>query len=119
LIAWVFLYGTLLDPGLFARMAGTRRPLRRAAQATLAGFRRVTLRGTPYPTLLPGHGTVAGLVVPLPPASLARLHRYEGASYTLVPMRVRTPRGMRRVRAWLAPRWRADPLRPWPPRAEM
>uniref|UniRef100_UPI0022EB5E15 gamma-glutamylcyclotransferase family protein n=1 Tax=Falsiroseomonas oryzae TaxID=2766473 RepID=UPI0022EB5E15 len=59
----VFLYGTLLDPRVFARFAG-RAPLRCALAAVLPGHRRVTLRGTPYPTLLRGAGEVHGLLLP-------------------------------------------------------
>jgi hypothetical protein len=112
----VFLYGTLLDPAIFARFAG-RRPLRRALPAELAGWRRVTLRGTPYPTLLraPG-GLVRGLLLPrLAAGSFARLSAYEGASYALRPVCVATPRGPRRARAWVASTWRADGTRAWQP----
>jgi gamma-glutamylcyclotransferase (GGCT)/AIG2-like uncharacterized protein YtfP len=111
----LFVYGTLLDPRVFARFAG-RAPLRKALPARLAGFRRVLLRGTPYPTLLRGAGEVAGLLLPrLAPAALARLSAYEGPSYALVPLRVATPRGPRMTRAWMAARWRADVARAWPP----
>jgi gamma-glutamylcyclotransferase (GGCT)/AIG2-like uncharacterized protein YtfP len=112
----IFVYGTLLDPRVFARFAG-RAPLHRALPARLPGFRRVALRGTPYPTLLRGAGEVAGLLLPrLAPAAMARLSAYEGASYALVPLCVATPRGPRRVRAWMAARWRADAARAWVPR---
>lgn len=106
----VFIYGTLLAPRVFARFAG-RAPLRRAMPARLAGWRRVTLRGTPYPTLVRAPAAeVAGLMLPrLAPAAFARLAAYEGASYALVPVVVATPRGPRRARAWAAPRWRAAP----------
>jgi hypothetical protein len=108
----VFIYGTLLVPRVFARFAG-RGPLRRALPARLAGWRRVVLRGTPYPTLARGEGEVAGLLLPrLAPVAMARLAAYEGASYVLVPVCVATPRGMRRGRAWKAPRWRAGGY-PW------
>ncbi len=73
------------------------------------------LRGTPYPTLLRGEGVVEGLLLPrLAPAALARLAAYEGASYALVPIRVATPRGLRRGRAWISARWRAG-TQAWPP----
>ncbi|WP_372619439.1 gamma-glutamylcyclotransferase family protein [Falsiroseomonas sp.] len=115
----IFLYGTLLDPRLFARFAG-RAPLRRAMPARLPGFRRVRLRGTPYPTLMRGKGEVQGLLLPrLPPEALSRLAAYEGASYALLPVRVATPRGPRRARAWVAPRWRAECLASWAPHARM
>lgn len=112
----VFVYGTLLDARIFARFAG-RRPLRRALPARLTGWRRVGLRGTAYPTLARGPGEVAGLLLPrLAPAAFARLSAYEGACYGLVPVRVATPRGPRRARAWVAPRWRAASAA-WPPAA--
>lgn len=115
----LFLYGTLLDPRRFARFAG-RAPLRRAMAAHLTGYRRVRLRGTPYPTLRRGAGEVAGLLLPrLAPAALARLAAYEGGSYRLVPVRVTTRRGPRRGRAWVASPWRADSTAPWPLRAGM
>lgn len=113
MIAWVFLYGTLLDRRVFLRRAGTARPFRRGLPARLPGFRRVALRGTPYPTLVADEGEVAGWLVALPSAPLARLQAYEGASYRLVPVRVMAKRGARRVRAWAAPRWRANPGRGW------
>lgn len=103
----LFLYGTLLDPALFARLAG-RAPLRRAIPARSTGWQRARLRGTPYPTLLRGQGEVSGLLLPvIPPARFARLSAYEGASYRLAPIRVATRFGPRRARAWLAPAWRA------------
>lgn len=109
----VFVYGTLLDPRVFARFAG-RAPWRRAVPARLPGHRRVHLRGTPYPTLRRDPAVeVAGLLLPrLAPDALVRLAAYEGPCYRLRPVTVRTARGPRRARAWLAPDWRADP-RPW------
>ena len=112
----IFTYGTLLAPRVFARFAG-RAPLRRALPARLMGWRRVVLRGTPYPTLVREPGEVRGLLLPrLAPAAFARLSAYEGASYALMPIRVTTPRGPRRARAWMAAPWRATRL-PWHPTA--
>jgi gamma-glutamylcyclotransferase (GGCT)/AIG2-like uncharacterized protein YtfP len=109
----VFVYGTLLDPAVFARFAG-RRPLRRALPARLMGYRRVRLRGTPYPTLVEGAGAVAGLLLPrLAPDAFRRLAAYEGPDYALRPVRVSTPRGPRWARAWVAASRRADPSIPW------
>lgn len=111
----VFVYGTLLDPRILARFAG-RRPLRRALPGRLAGFRRVALRGTPYPTLLRGSGMVDGLLLPrLAPAAFARLAAYEGAYYALCPVLVATPRGPRGARAWVGPAWRAASELEWFP----
>lgn len=112
----LFLYGTLLDPAVLARQAGQARLVRRLVPARLPGWRRVLLRGTPYPTLLRDPATATeGAVLRAGPAALARLAAYEGPSYRLAPVRVTTPRGPRRARAWLAPRWRADAARPWRP----
>ncbi|QYU69868.1 gamma-glutamylcyclotransferase [Leptolyngbya sp. 15MV] len=104
----IFIYGTLLDARVFARFAG-RAPLRRATAAVAHGWRRARLRGTPYPTLVRGPGTVRGaLLPPLPAACLQRLAAYEGPSYRLTPITVSTSRhGTRRARAWMAPTWRA------------
>ena len=112
----VFIYGTLLDPLIFARFAG-RAAFRRAVPARLAGWRRVGLRGTPYPTLARGQGEVAGLLLPrLAPNGFARLSAYEGPCYALVPVRVTTRRGARRARAWMAAPWRAT-SQAWRPAA--
>lgn len=80
----LFLYGTLLDRELRAAVIGTgpQEPV----PATLRGFRRVRLAGTPYPTLRPTTGAaVNGLFLGgLTPASLDRLAVYEGQAYRLI-----------------------------------
>lgn len=113
----LFLYGTLLDPRRLAAMSGEARLARRAVPALLPGHRRVRLRGTPYPTLLPDRdAAVRGLLLPhLGPRALRRLAAYEGPPYRLAPVRVLTPRGPCRALAWLAPRWRADAAHGWDP----
>ncbi|WP_345892985.1 gamma-glutamylcyclotransferase family protein [Roseomonas acroporae] len=104
----VFLYGTLLDPAVLARRSGDPSLARRARPAVLHGWRRVILRGTPYPTLLPAPGAeVTGLLIRPGAAAMARLRDYEGPSYRLVPVRVATARGPRNALAWCAARWRA------------
>lgn len=111
----LFLYGTLLDPAVLARMSGEPSLPRRMLTARLAGWRRVHLRGTPYPTLVEDAGAVVdGVVLRVGPAALARLSAYEGSAYALTPLTVATPRGPVRARAWIAPPWRADVARPWP-----
>ncbi len=104
----LFLYGTLLDPEVLVRQSGEPQLPRRLRPARLAGYARVALRGTPYPTLVarPGAATV-GAILRTGPAARARLAAYEGAEYRLVPVRVSTRRGMVRARARMAPRWRA------------
>ncbi len=89
-------------------MAGQRGLGRRLRAAVLSGHARVVLRGTPYPTLLRRESAVTeGALLRVGPAALARLAAYEGPLYRLVPVRVETPRGPRRARAWVAQRYRA------------
>ena len=109
----LFLYGTLLDPRVLARQSGEPRLARCLMPARLRGFRRVFLRGTPYPTLVAGKGKVKGALLRPTPEALTRLKAYEGPGYRLTPLIVRTARGPRRARAWIAPPWRADARRDW------
>ncbi|WP_137125566.1 gamma-glutamylcyclotransferase family protein [Roseomonas sp. HF4] len=111
----LFLYGTLLDPAVLARMSGEPALVRRLRPARLDGWRRVFLRGTPYPTLVEAAGAdVDGAVLPVGPAALARLSAYEGSAYALTPLGVTTARGAVRAQAWIASARRADAARPWP-----
>lgn len=90
-------------------MAGDAGLHRRAIPAIAPGYRRVALRGTPYPTLLRirGSSEAHGLLLRPSPAAMARLAAYEGPSYRLLPLKVITRRGPRRARAWMAQPWRA------------
>jgi len=82
--------------------------------ARLSGWRRVFLRGTPYPTLVSDSVSVVdGAVLRVGAAAMARLSEYEGADYGLVPVVVTASRGSVRARAWIAPRWRAETERDW------
>jgi len=111
----LFVYGTLLDGGVLVRVSGELGLARRMRPARLDGWRRVFLRGTPYPTLLPQAGAaVEGAVLRVGAAALERLSVYEGSAYILAPMRVATARGALRAHAWIAPARRADPARDWP-----
>jgi gamma-glutamylcyclotransferase (GGCT)/AIG2-like uncharacterized protein YtfP len=106
----LFVYGTLLDPGLVARL--TRRPAR-PRPAVLDGFQRVRLRGTPYPTLRRGQGSVAGALLLADREAFRRLAAYEGPRYRLTSVRARLAGGTELVaaRAWIA----AGATRlPWP-----
>lgn len=79
-----FFYGTLMDPDVLAAAIGRRMLPGRMKPATLAGFRRVGLKGTPYPVIVPGAAadTVAGIVVAeLTAADVRNLQRFEGAAY--------------------------------------
>jgi gamma-glutamylcyclotransferase (GGCT)/AIG2-like uncharacterized protein YtfP len=111
----LFLYGTLLDPVVLARMSGEPALARRLRAARLDGWRRVVLRGTPYPTLVQADGAaVEGAVLRVGPAALALLSDYEGSAYALTPVTASAARGAVRAQAWIAPAWRADAARPWP-----
>jgi gamma-glutamylcyclotransferase (GGCT)/AIG2-like uncharacterized protein YtfP len=111
----LFLYGTLLDPVVLEAMAGQPGLARRMRVAILDGWRRVPLRGTPYPTLVRARGAATdGAVLRVGPAALARLAAYEGPGYRLVPVLVATFAGPVRAHAWIADRWRADRTREWP-----
>jgi gamma-glutamylcyclotransferase (GGCT)/AIG2-like uncharacterized protein YtfP len=110
----LFVYGTLLDAGVLTRVSGERALALRLVPARLDGWRRVFLRGTPYPTLVPAAGaSVNGAVLRVGDAALARLSAYEGSAYVLTPLGVTTARGALRARAWIAPPWRADSGRDW------
>jgi gamma-glutamylcyclotransferase (GGCT)/AIG2-like uncharacterized protein YtfP len=110
----IFLYGTLLDPAVLSLRGGDARLARRMVPAILLRHRRVALRGTPWPTLKADQqGAVAGELIRPHAAALRRLAAYEGAEYRLCPVRVLTPRGPLRARAWMAPPWRAGAAS-WP-----
>ncbi len=97
-----------MDPAVARRVAGDDRFVHAARPALLAGYRRAMLRGTPYPTLVRNRaGAVHGLLAELPPATLRRLHAYEGALYRFVPVRVLCDGATVAARAWIAPETRA------------
>jgi gamma-glutamylcyclotransferase (GGCT)/AIG2-like uncharacterized protein YtfP len=99
----LFVYGTLLDTRRLTRFAGRAVIL---YPAELTGWRRVALRGTPYPTLRRGRGVVAGGLIVANAALLRRLSNYEGSRYRLVPVAVRATREETtrpaRAFAWIA-----------------
>jgi gamma-glutamylcyclotransferase (GGCT)/AIG2-like uncharacterized protein YtfP len=98
----VFVYGSLLDPEVLARRSGRRGLMRRAVPAVLPGWRRVALRGTPFPTLVRARRhRVHGLLLRLTGAPLRRLAAYEGSAYRLRRLSVLTIRGRRRALAWV------------------
>ncbi|MBU8539833.1 gamma-glutamylcyclotransferase family protein [Falsiroseomonas tokyonensis] len=102
----LFLYGTLLDPAVLRLRSGRRFPRGAARPAVLRGWRRVGLRGAPWPTLIRArHHLVPGLLLPLSGGPLRRLMAYEGAAYRLRPVRLHLARpatGLRRGFAWIA-----------------
>jgi gamma-glutamylcyclotransferase (GGCT)/AIG2-like uncharacterized protein YtfP len=74
----LFIYGTLLDPACLSRFAGRAVPMR---PAHLPGWRRVRLRGTPYPTLIRARAGTEGAVITVGATALRRLRAYEGPRY--------------------------------------
>ncbi len=111
----LFLYGTLLDPAVLAARSGRRGLEPRARPALLPGWRRVMLRGAPYPTLVRARGgVVRGVVLRVLGAPLRRLMAYEGAAYRRQPVTPLVPgRGRCRAEAWVAHPLLADLTRVW------
>jgi hypothetical protein len=95
----LFVYGTLLDPALVFDLTGRVASMR---PATLAGWRRVRLRGTPFPTLVRGRDGVPGAVVMVDAVALRRLHRYEGPRYRLIAVKPLVAGRPVRARTWVA-----------------
>lgn len=95
---------------MLARRSGNPRLALRLRPAALHGHARVVFRGTAYPTLARhAGGVVEGALVRPGPSAMAALRRYEGACYRLIPLRVRSGRGLRWARAWMVPRRMAAP----------
>jgi|SRR5579884_2007194 len=74
----LFVYGSLLEPACLAGVLGHPHQGERL-RAQLAGYRRVTLDGYPYPFLVPAaDGVVDGVLLEdLTPDELRRLDEYE------------------------------------------
>jgi gamma-glutamylcyclotransferase (GGCT)/AIG2-like uncharacterized protein YtfP len=107
----LFLYGTLLDAGTLARRGGVPGPRVRATPVELPGWRRVSLPGTPYPTLRRARGgSVRGALAVVSAAALARLAAYEGQRYDFRRVVVATPTGKSAAWTWIAA---GAGTRPW------
>lgn len=110
-MARLFLYGTLMDEVVLRTRSGDPRLPARSVPATLAGWRRVAMRGGRYPTLRRSlHGRVSGAMVTVPSHALARLAAYEGPAYRLIWVVVQTTRGKTAAFTWIAP---GGTSRPW------
>ena len=111
----LFFYGTLMDRDVLGRVVGRPFAPERLKPASLAGWRRARALGQPYPIVLADPaGTVEGVVVNrLGPDDVARLRRYEGDGYDLVPTQVTQEARARRVHFFRpGAAFRADP-KPW------
>lgn len=95
----LFFYGTLMDRDVLGGVVGRPFAPDLLRPATMAGWRRVRALGQPYPIVLPDPaGAVDGVVVDrLGPDDVARLRRYEGDGYDLVPTEVTQKGETRRV----------------------
>jgi len=103
----------LLDPITLTRHGGPTLPAR-LIPARLTGWRRVTLRGTPWPTLRRDRTAhVTGAVLHPSAAALARLKKFEEPPYLCRRVVVTTARGKTTALAWIAP---GATRRPWSPR---
>ena len=93
----LFFYGTLLDGQALERVIGVRVASSRLPVATLDGYRRAAIHGTPFPMLVPSPGTkvVGRVLMGVDRASLARLIRYEGPFYDLRRLTVVQANGRR------------------------
>jgi gamma-glutamylcyclotransferase (GGCT)/AIG2-like uncharacterized protein YtfP len=98
----VFLYGTLTDPDVLARVLG--RPVRADGlePARLDGFRRLRAAAASYPVLVPApDAAVDGLLLhPAGRRDILRLNHFESGEYHAELRPVRTRAGATRP-AWL------------------
>lgn len=77
----LFLYGSLLDPARFRRVAGVELT---GLPAVLPGWRRVAMTHGPYPTLRRERGgMVEGVLVEVAGRAFAKLSDYEGPRWRL------------------------------------
>ncbi len=85
----LFVYGTLMDPGIRKAVMGRTggAPVRRAR---LTGYRRRFVAGAEYPAIAPEVGAIVDglLLAPQPAATLERLDAHEGDEYVRRPVAV-------------------------------
>jgi hypothetical protein len=98
----LFFFGTLMDLDVLAYLLERPVDVASLVPATLAGFRRVRVRGASYPTLLPmPHGSLEGrLLTRVTRRDIARINHYESEEYGAQLHAVRTMAG-EPVAAWL------------------
>lgn len=79
----LFFFGTLLEPLVLSLVTGLAITGGDLAPASLAGFRRVRVRGKSYPTLVaaPADRVVGAVWRGRHPEAIARLNAYEGEGY--------------------------------------
>lgn len=111
----IFVYGTLLDPGVMAAVTGRRH---KAWPALLPGYRRYRLRHRGYPGIVSETGaSVSGCVYYVDRPALRALDRYEDACYERRRVSVQVGEAGESAFAYVIPkphRHLIDP-RPWEP----
>jgi ADP-ribose pyrophosphatase len=97
-----FIYGTLTDPDVLARVLGRPVAPDELEPAHLDGFRRLRAAGASYPVLVPAPGAaVDGLLFhPAGRCDILRLNHFESGEYHAELRPVRTRNGATRP-AWL------------------
>lgn len=98
----VFFYGTLMDEAVRRAVLGATARRLSIVPATLAGWRRVHVRGRDYPVVVPAAGrTVDGALADgIDAAGIRRLDAFETAEYRRRMLEVRTEAGETRP-AWV------------------
>lgn len=86
----LFLYGTLMDVDVMAKVLDRPFAARELVPAVLPGWRRVAVRNASYPVILPEAGAgVAGRLLARPGRDdLARIRHFESEEYVTAPVRV-------------------------------
>jgi gamma-glutamylcyclotransferase (GGCT)/AIG2-like uncharacterized protein YtfP len=91
----LFVYGTLMDEDVLKRVIGRPVPQASVGVAFVDGYRRVYVKGTYFPILVPAEdGAVEGrLITGLGAQAVERLTRFEGRQFQLRRLLVRLAQG--------------------------
>ena len=91
----LFVYGTLMDEDVLRRVIGRPVPSAQIGVAFVDGYRRVYVKDTYFPILVPAEGgAVEGrLITGLGAEAVERLTRFEGRQFQLKRLPVRLARG--------------------------
>lgn len=91
----LFLYGTLMDVDVMAKVLDPPFAERELVPAVLPGWRRLAVRNATYPVILPDAGaSIEGRLLPRVGAyELARIRHFESEEYVTTPVRIRLADG--------------------------